>query len=63
LKMLTIIGLSLSLIGSVLVGFVGARGIPKAETAIRAPRYKVTLTGWGLIILGVALQIILVCLS
>lgn len=58
LKLLNITGLSFSTFGSILVGFISQKGIPKKGEPIRAPKYRVAIAGWILIIFGFILSLI-----
>jgi hypothetical protein len=53
-----IISSIVSMIGTFLVGFYGARGIPKAGDLIKAPRQKSTKVGWLLIFGGFLLNLV-----
>lgn len=63
MKCLMIIGLSLSLAGTIIVGFIAQNGIPKRGEKIKAPDGKITYFGWGLMVIGFAAQIIATVLA
>lgn len=51
-KLITTISSILSLIGSILVGFIAIRGISKQKDKIKAPKSQTSILGWFLIIIG-----------
>lgn len=63
LKWINIIGLSLSVFGSILVGLIAQGGVPKKGDPIKAPKYKTTYCGWIFIILGFLISLIVAILS
>jgi hypothetical protein len=62
-KVLYISGMSISIIGTILVGFVAPGGIPKRGDPINAPKRKISFAGWVTILLGFILMLISAILS
>lgn len=58
MKLVNIVGLTFSVIGSILVGLIAQEGIPKQGEMIKAPKFKLTKAGWILVILGFILSLI-----
>lgn len=63
MKLLTVLGLLLSTIGSVMVGLIANRGIPKKGDIIKAPNVNISFWGWLLIIFGFLFQLISILIS
>ena len=57
-KVVTAIGLVLSGVGTILVGFVATRGVSKTGDVICAPKKGMSYFGWGMITAGFVLQLI-----
>ena len=58
MKWIIAAGLLLSIIGTILTGFVATGGIPKKGDPITAPKKGTSYVGWALILLGFVLQLI-----
>ena len=58
MKWLMALGLTISIIGTVMAGFIAPRGIPRKGTRIDAPMEKLSYVGWSLILLGFILQLV-----
>ncbi len=58
MKWIIAAGLALSIIGTILTGFIATGGIPKKGDYIRAPKRIPMYLGWALILLGFVLQLL-----
>ncbi|KMT22958.1 hypothetical protein [Clostridium cylindrosporum] len=58
IKIVNITGLTLCVLGSIIVGLITTKGRPKPGQVVRFPNYKLDRIGWILIILGFSLSLI-----
>ena len=62
-KIVSVIGLIRKIIGTLLQGIVANRGIPREGEVIKAPNYKCSIWGWGLLCVGFLVSIVGILIS
>lgn len=62
-QVITLIGLAMNFLGTLLQGIVANKGIPKAGEVIKAPNYTYSICGWCLLSIGFLISMIGVVFS
>ena len=58
MNLLTIVGLSITILGTIFVGLIAKGGISRRGETISVGKYRIALLGWALIIIGFIITLI-----